>query len=145
MILGIQQHSIEWHGPKIVNPAKIITSLMNHYIEEINKLNLNVRWLEPEKAKNSYQYALNFSSTQYYGLNPETVRDIEKLERYSDSVAKEWVKERLSSSNTVQVVSSDQLVFVIPADQFLENWQDMFLPVRDDAIILHNTNKTVMF
>ncbi len=118
---------------------------MNHYIAEINKLNLDVRWLEPEKAKNAYQYALKFSSTQHYGLNPETVKEIVKLEKYQDSVAKEWVKDRFNTNGTVQVVLSDALVFVIPTDQFVENWQEMFLPSRDDAIILHNTDKTVMF
>ena len=118
---------------------------MNYRKSKIKELKLDTRWLEKSKAKNAYDFAMKFSSTKRYGLNEETVSSIEQLIIDSDSIAKQWLSERLDGNGTVQVVYSSEEVFIIPTKQFLDNWQQIFLPARDDALIVHNLNKQVVF
>lgn len=113
--------------------------------QEYKELNLNVRWLDQEHAQHAYDYALKFSSPSRYGLNESTVANIEQhiIEGYS--VADHWLKNRLNCRGTVQIVYSETEACVINAESFLQNWQQIFVPARDDAIILHNLDKTVVF
>jgi len=118
---------------------------MNYRISEIEKLNLDVRWLSKEHAKNTYEYSIQFSSSTRYGLNEATVNEIKKLEIKSYSVAENWVISHLQSTGKVHVVFSEEEVFVLPTNQFLSNWHRMFLPSRDDAVILHSESKSILF
>lgn len=118
---------------------------MKYRISEIEQLNLDVRWLSKEHARNTYQYALQFSSDTKYGLNESTVNRIERLQIESYSVAENWVASRIESSGKVHVVFGKEDVFVLPTSQFLFNWHRMFMPSRDDAIILHSESKGLLF
>jgi len=63
----------------------------------------------------------------------------------SYNVAEQWVKDTISSSGTVQIVYGKDEVCVIEAQEFVNNWQHIFMPARDDAIILHNMSNKIMF
>lgn len=106
---------------------------------------LAARWLDTAHARNAYIYALQFSSRSHYGLCESTVDQIEHLNIESYTVADAWLKHRLSPEGTVQVVYGDDEVCVIPAAEFLAKWQDIFVPARDDAIVLHNLGGGVLF
>lgn len=118
---------------------------MNYHKKEYEDLSLVARWLDNEHAKHAYEYALKFSSSEKYGLNSNTVSNIETLIIESYSVADNWLKSRISKKGTVQVVYSEHEVCEVSAQDFLNSWQDIFVPSRDDAIMLHNLDDSVLF
>lgn len=118
---------------------------MNYRQREYEALGLDARWLEHERASNAYAFALKYSHPRRYGLNEGTVANIELHVIGSNTVAENWLKERLSAEGTVQVVYGDAEVCVLSAASFLRSWQSIFVPGRDDAVILHNVVDTVVF
>lgn len=118
---------------------------MTYRQSEFESIGLAARWLDAERAKHAYAYALQFNADDRYGLNVVTVEGIERHEIKSDSIADAWLKSRLHSSGTVQIVYSDKDVCVVSATDFLAKWQIIFTPCRDDVIILHNLNREILF
>lgn len=113
--------------------------------QEFEDLGLSVHWLESEQANETYEIALTFASKKEYGLNPETVADIKMLVIENDLESHAWLKNRMSSEGKVQVAFSSNEVCEMAADDFLDNWQDMFVPARDDVLILHSLDETILF
>jgi len=118
---------------------------MNFRESEYLENGLAARWLDLVRAKSAYDYALQFGATRHYGLCKATVDRIEHLDIESYTVADAWLKDRMPADGTVQVVYGDDEVCVIPAAEFLAKWQDIFVPARDDAIVLHNLGTGVLF
>jgi hypothetical protein len=118
---------------------------MNFRAAEYKELGIEARWLEPEKAKNAYEYALQFSDKTRYGLSQDNVTGIEQLIIVSDSIADAWISSRFRKDGTVQIVYGDDEVGVLSAADFVSHWRSIFVPSRDDAIILHNSNKSILF
>ena len=118
---------------------------MNYLKLEYDELNIKSRWLDLDRAKNAYNFALQFSHSQRYGLNETTVLGIEKLIIESPAVAKAWLKSRMPETGTVQIVYDDDEVCVIDTQDFIDRWHDIFIAGRDDAIVLHNLSRTVLF
>jgi hypothetical protein len=112
---------------------------------EYDSLGLKPRWLSPEKAKNAYAYANTFSSRERYGLNKLTVVGIESLKIGSLSVATEWLKSRIKAPASVQIIHSESEVCILRVEAFLANWQNLFAPGRDDVVVLHAEESTVLF
>jgi hypothetical protein len=115
------------------------------YQDEYKALGLDARWLTEERAKNAYAHALQFSDNKRYGLNDQTTDNIERHVIESRSVADAWLRTRVRAGGTLQVVYGPDHVCVVDAAAFLNCWQDVFTPARDDAIILHNIDKTIFF
>lgn len=115
------------------------------YRDEYKALGLDARWLSEKRAKNAYAHALQFSSDRRYGLNERTTEHIEQHIIESRSIADAWLRARVRAEGTLQIVYGPDHVCVIDAAAFLNCWQDVFVPSRDDAIILHNFDKTVFF
>jgi hypothetical protein len=115
------------------------------YPEEYEALGVAARWLTEGRAKNAYSHAWKFSSDKRYGLNEHTTDNIERHVIESRSVAAAWLRTRVRAEGTLQVVYGPDHVCVIDAARFLNCWQDLFVPSRDDAIILHNIDGTVIF
>lgn len=115
------------------------------YPDEYKALGLDARWLTGERAKNAYAYALQFSDNNRYGLNEQTTDKIERHIIESRSVADAWLRTRLRAEGMLHIVYGPDRVSVVDAAAFLNCWQDVFVPARDDAIILHNIDKTVLF
>ncbi|WJN60813.1 hypothetical protein [Pseudomonas sp. SO81] len=115
------------------------------YAKEYSDAGVKARWLEPLKAQHAYDYALKYSHPKRYGLNKESVANIDRLIIESYSVAKAWLAKRIPSTGTVQIVYSESEVAVVEAAEFVERWHEIFLPARDDAVVLHNLSSTVLF
>jgi hypothetical protein len=49
--------------------------------------------------------------------------------------ARQWLAERVGDGELLLVFAKDE-VFRMPASLFLDHWQDMLCPSRDDAVIL---------
>lgn len=118
---------------------------MNYREKEYNKLGIEARWLSKEHASNANEYAEKYSSNTRYGLNEKNVTNIQEHIVNSYSIAEQWLKDNFGSTGTVQIVYSDNEVCVIKSQDFLDNWQHIFMPARDDAIILHNLSNKIMF
>ncbi len=118
---------------------------MNFRAIEYKELGIEARWLDSEKAKNAYEYALRFSDKTRYGLNHKFVLGVERIEISSTSIAEAWLCSRLINEGNVQVVYGHDEVCVMAAADFVLHWQSIFLPSRDDAIILHNLNSSIFF
>lgn len=112
---------------------------------EFEEAGVGARWLETEKAAHAYEYASQYVSPVRYGLSEETVRDVESHVVSSQAVAKSWVDDRLPAIGTVQVVYGRDEVCVVDAQALRENWLNIFVPGRDDAIVLHNASDAVLF
>lgn len=112
---------------------------------EYVEMGLAARWLDAARAKNAYNYALQFSAKTHYGLCEATVDHIEHLDIDSYTAADAWLKARLASDGTVQVIYGDDEVCVMSAQDFLMKWQEIFVPGRDDAVVLHNLSLDALF
>ena len=93
---------------------------------------------------NSGWFGLLSDKTRY-GLNQENVTSFERLEIASDSIADAWISARFNKEGTVQIVYGEEEVSVLSAADFVSHWRSIFVPCRDDAIILHNFNKSILF
>ena len=112
---------------------------------EFEEAGVGARWLEAEKAAHAYEYASQYVSPVRYGLREGSVRDIESHTVASEAVAKSWVNERLPATGTVQIVYGRDEVCVVDAQALRENWLNIFVPGRDDAIVLHNLSDALLF
>jgi hypothetical protein len=117
---------------------------MSYRVSQIESLDFGVRWLSPERSKNAYAFALSYTHSKRYGLNETTVEDIQRLEISDYRCAKRWLAERVFAEGTVQIVYGDE-VCVVDSEKFIEYWDQIFVPARDDAIVLHNLNSQVLF
>ena len=117
----------------------------NFRASEYAAAGVSARWLDEPRARNAYAYGLQFSSSKRYGLSEATVRSVERLVIESYSVADAWMRDRIHAEGTVQVVYGEAEVAVLAAADFLAKWREIFVPGRDDAIVLHNLSSTVLF
>ena len=112
---------------------------------EYNQLSIPARWLDNEKAAHAYAFASQFDNRNRYGLNEATVSNIESLSIGSYSVADAWLRARMPATGTVQVVYGRREVCVVDTTDFLAHWYNIFMPCRDDAIVVHNLESIVLF
>lgn len=118
---------------------------MSYRPVEFEELGIVARWLDAEHAKNAHEFALRFAHPKRYGLNEESVEDIQRLEIVNYPQAKRWLADRFRADGTVQIVYGNDEVCVIQASSFVERWDEIFRPSRDDAVVLHNLCNEVGF
>lgn len=113
--------------------------------QEFQDSGLEARWLDSDKASKTYKFALKFSATDRYGLSGETVNEIEAHVIDSENAARNWVRRRVNPTGKVHVVFGPDEVAVVEAKLLIDRWPDMFLPGRDDVMILHADDDSVLF
>ncbi|HMU62967.1 MAG TPA: hypothetical protein PKA66_14385 [Gemmatimonadales bacterium] len=105
-----------------------------------------IAWLPPEQAFSTYNGAMPFSSNVGYGLDPTHVFRIERLEGADIVVMRSWLAARMRpASESVRIVFGRHDVCRLEVSFLLDNWQDMFIPSRDDALILSDSGAWVAF
>jgi hypothetical protein len=83
----------------------------------------------------AYRRASEFSSKTRYGLDETVFKQIDRLNVEDPGPeAWRWLAERVAGE--LLLVYAQDAVFRISAPLFLDSWQDMFCPSRDDVIIL---------
>ncbi|WP_457392118.1 hypothetical protein [Roseateles sp. P5_E1] len=112
---------------------------------EYEDAGIAARWLGAEKAAHAYEFACQYVSPSRYGLREDRVLGFERHQIQSDSVATAWINARFPVTGTVQVVYGRDEVCVIEAEALRQSWLDVFVPGRDDAIVLHNVAEAVLF
>src|SRR5262249_20941079 len=84
----------------------------------------------------AWRRARDCLSRSRYGLNETVFASIDRLDVEKPGLeARQWLAERVGSGQLVLVFAEDE-AFRVPASLFLDNWQDMFCPSRDDVVIL---------
>lgn len=92
--------------------------------------------LTPRDALAAFDRASTCSSRSRYGLNEAAFASIDRLdiEQHAPET-RQWLAARVGTEQLLLVFAKDEVVRV-PAPLFLDNWQEMFCPSRDDVVIL---------
>ena len=71
---------------------------------------------------------------------------VERIE-FGDDVtcATEWLRARMSGGQEVVVVLGGDDCFRCSNEFFIENWPDLFVPSRDDAMVYSTSSPFVLF
>jgi hypothetical protein len=97
-----------------------------------------VTWLADADALTAFRRAWDCSSSTRYGLNDEAFPSIDHLD-VSDPgpETREWLARRIGDGDDrLLLIFGKDEVCAVRAAFFLDCWQDVFCPSRDDAFIL---------
>jgi len=115
-------------------------------VEELKLYAGNIEWLNAVDARNAYDLVGLYDSKIHYGLNTNVVDSIERLEFGDDvAAATEWLRTRLSIAQEVIVVFGGNDCFRCNSAFFIENWSDIFVPSRDDAMVYSCEGHFILF
>ena len=117
--------------------------------QELNEFSEEIIWLSSNDAYEKYVEALNYCSKSKYGLNELSISDIELFNIESDASELEvspWLVNKIGhSSQELLIAYSEVNVAELSTVFFIQNWRELFLPARDDVIILPKSDKWIMF
>lgn len=99
--------------------------------------------LSDADALAAFRRAWDYSSPARYGLNETAFAAIERLD-VDGSDVRVWLAARIGVGELLLVFGCDE-VFRVSALIFLDRWQDMFCPSRDDVIVLPVAGKWALF
>jgi hypothetical protein len=118
---------------------------LNWRRDELAHFGEQLAWLNEAEASSVYNHALQFTSKSHYGLDPATVVGIDKLDvKEPGPEASAWLSRRIGGG-PVLVVFGERQVCRMVGSFFVENWQDIFCPSRDDVVILAEMGEGVLF
>jgi hypothetical protein len=103
-------------------------------------------WLAVDAAGSDFSVAIKATSDEHYGLNEHIWEIVERWD--IEFVGEEETRSRLAA----HVLDSEVVVFFGPQDvcrmsreTFLMHWQDMFMPSRDDVVIMPTSSAWCLF
>ncbi|MBX3739235.1 MAG: hypothetical protein KF715_21285 [Candidatus Didemnitutus sp.] len=114
--------------------------------QELARFSTSLSWLPEDKAQRTFARANATTSRGRYGLN-ESVWDIRER----------WDVEKIGASATRAKLASyarDEEFFLcfgshdvcrISRIAFLDHWQDMFAPSRDDVVVMPDSEEWCLF
>jgi hypothetical protein len=91
-----------------------------------------------------YELAMSLCSRTRYGLDEAIFPTIERLDVEEEGGALPWLAARING-NELNIVFSRDDVFRVSTAFFLNNWQDMFCPSRNDVVIVPVDGGWVLF
>lgn len=82
----------------------------------------------------------------HLGLNIDTVDSIERFAfGNAAAIATRWLQARIRETQQLVVVFGEDACCVCGSGFLAENWSDVFVPSRDDAIIYSNDTQHILF
>jgi len=115
-------------------------------VQELNHHSADIVWLNAEGAGRAYHLVHLHDSKTYLGLDVNTVASIERLAFGNDvAIATSWLRARVPGIQQVVVVFGEDDCFVCSSVFLVENWSDIFVPSRDDAIVYSNDTPLILF
>lgn len=118
----------------------------NPRIEELKHHSEDISWLDAVEASRAYELVGLYDSKSHYGLNAQTVGSVERLEFEEDvSTATDWLRSRISGAQELVVVFGGDDCFRCSGNFFVENWSDIFVPSRDDAMVYSPESSFILF
>ncbi|MGK5016105.1 hypothetical protein [Janthinobacterium sp. HLS12-2] len=115
-------------------------------IQELEHHSANIAWLNAESARRAYDLVGLHDSKTHLGLNVNTVGSIERIEFGDDAaIATKWLRARVPEIQQVVVVFGENDCFLCSSVFLVENWSDIFIPSRDDAMVYSNDTPLILF
>ncbi|QEI05673.1 hypothetical protein FXN63_07330 [Pigmentiphaga aceris] len=115
-------------------------------IEELKHHSKDISWLDASEASQAYTLVGLYDSKSHLGLNAQTVDSIERLELDEGiSTATDWLRLRISGIQELVVVFGEDDCFRCSGNFFVENWSDIFVPARDDAMAYSPESSIILF
>lgn len=115
-------------------------------VQELIHYSADIAWLNAEGARHAYDLAGLHDSKSHLGLDANTVSAIERLAFGNDSAsATNWLRARVPGNQQVVVVFGEDECFLCSSAFLVENWRDIFVPSRDDAMIYSNDTPFILF
>ncbi|WP_099759755.1 MULTISPECIES: hypothetical protein [unclassified Janthinobacterium] len=115
-------------------------------VEELKHHAADIVWLDAEDARHAYHLVGLHDSKTHLGLDVNTVASIERFAFGDDVVsATRWLRARMPGSQQVVVVFGEDECFVCSSVFLVENWSDIVVPSRDDAMIYSNDTPLILF
>ena len=115
-------------------------------VQELNHHSADIVWLNAEGARRAYHLVHLHDSKTHLGLDVNTVASIERLVFGNDvAIATSWLRARVPGIQQVVVVFGEDDCFVCSSVFLVENWSDIFVPSRDDAIVYSNDTPLILF
>ena len=115
-------------------------------VQELNHHSADIVWLNAEGAGRAYHLVHLHDSKTYLGLDVNTVASIERLVFGNDvAIATSWLRARVPGIQQVVVVFGEDDCFVCSSVYLVENWSDIFVPSRDDAMVYSNDTPLILF
>jgi hypothetical protein len=112
---------------------------------EMVAFGIDVVPLNRSDATAAYDRATQLCSPNRYGLDETKITGIECLDvKVQEAEVRAWLAERVGEGELLVVYSQDH-VFRVPVPLFLDSWQDMFGPSRDDVVIVPISGGWVLF
>ena len=106
----------------------------------------DLEWLTADEASRAYALALLYAAKNRYGLDISTVAGIERIVFGDDILAaKAWLNSHVGVAEQLVVVFDEASCFRCDAKFFLKNWQDLFVPSRDDVVIYSMVSPLTLF
>src|SRR5262249_27462486 len=111
---------------------------------ELAGISQDVIPLSDTDARAAYSRANECSSKTRYGLDETAFEQIDRLDVEERSVdTQRWLAQRVSGD--LLLVYGRDAVFRVTAQLFLDRWQNMFCPSRDDVVILPVDGRWALF
>ncbi|MCC7698299.1 hypothetical protein [Janthinobacterium sp. EB271-G4-7A] len=115
-------------------------------VQELQHHSADIAWLNAEDARRAYEVAGLHDSKTHLGLNINTVDSIERLVFGNDvATATKWLRARMPGTQQVVVVFGEDECFLCSSVFLVENWSDIFIPSRDDAMIYSHDTPLILF
>lgn len=115
-------------------------------VQELNHHSADIVWLNAEGARRAYHLVHLHDSKTHLGLDVNTVASIERLAFGNDvAIATSWLRARVPGIQQVVVVFGEDDCFVFSSVYLVENWSDIFVPSRDDAMVYSNDTPLILF
>lgn len=115
-------------------------------VQELNHHSADIVWLDAESAGRAYHLVRLHDSKTHLGLDVNTVGSIERLAFGNDvAIATSWLRARVPGIQQVVVVFGEDDCFLCSSVFLVENWSDIFVPSRDDAMVYSNDTPLILF
>jgi len=119
---------------------------MQWRMQELRHFEEEIKWLPAPQAKQAYSLAHRHYCRAQKSLNPANTTGNERLALSDDfELAKQWLLAKLPSCGELVVVFENGDCFTCSPQFFIENWEDIFLPTRDDATVFAELDPFIMF
>ena len=115
-------------------------------VQELNHHSADIVWLNAEGAGRAYHLVGLHDSKTHLGLDVNTVGSIERLAFGNDvAIATRWFRARVPGIQQVVVVFGEDDCFLCSSVFLVENWSDIVVPSRDDAMVYSNDTPLILF
>jgi hypothetical protein len=113
-------------------------------MQDLSWLGSNILWLASDDARHWYEHVDRLQSERHYGFDPTRVDIGERIK--CDEATPDWLRRRIPiQALVVLIVFGDEEVCQLPTSTLVAEWENIFVPGRDDAIILEPDSNWVLY